>query len=139
MILELREIVYSKKAFISDVPVYACQECSNYELVPEVKEDLVDYLNSIGEVKERVSVSFADLYEPAYILKMLYSSSYSSLPEFQSKTQSAFDERIDMLLDLYRLAKSQSDTAWMKEINDRLEKVISFLQLNITPSLFCKG
>lgn len=137
MRMELRRLVYARKACICDVPVYACQDCSTYELMPLIKRDLVSYIGSLGEVRRRVRVSFADINEPASVLRDVLSSYSDSLQEFQQRYKAAFDDRIDMLLDLYRFAKVKDDSVWMMEISERLEKVIAFLHLKVDNSDFC--
>lgn len=137
MRMELRRLVYARKACICHVPVYACQNCSTYELMPLVKPDLLDYINSLGDVKSQTWVSFADIYEPVSVLREVLSSSSDSLQEFQQLYKAAFEDRVNMLLDLYRFAKMKDDSVWMDEIMTRLEKVNAFLQLKMENSDFC--
>ncbi|WP_234032802.1 hypothetical protein [Paenibacillus faecalis] len=137
MKLELRRLVYKRRTFISHVPVYACQHCPTYELMPLVKPDLLDYLNSLDGDKHQTRISFADIYEPVSILQDVLASYSGSIEEFQRCYKEAFEDRVNMLLDLYRFAKASNDTAWMDEIKARLEKVNAFLQLKMESSDFC--
>lgn len=139
MRMELRRLVYARKTNIYHVPVYACQNCSTYELMPLVKPDLLCYLNSLGDVKSQTEISFADIYEPVAVLREVLSSSSDSdsIEEFQQRYKEAFENRVNMLLDLYRFAKMNDDTAWMGEIKTRLEKVNAFLKLKTENSDFC--
>lgn len=137
MRVELRRLVYARKVCICHVPVFACQECSTYELIPLLKPDLVSYISSLGEVKRRIKVSFADIYEPASVLREVLSLSSDSLLEFQQRSKIAFDNRINMLLDLYQVAKIECDSAWMAEIKTRLEKMTAFEKLQQEYLDFC--
>ncbi|WP_244562769.1 hypothetical protein [Paenibacillus uliginis] len=105
--------------------------------MPLVKPDLLDYINSLGDVKSQTWVSFADIYEPVSVLREVLSSSSDSLQEFQQRYKAAFEDRVNMLLDLYRFAKMKDDSVWMDEIMTRLEKVNAFLQLKMENSDFC--
>ena len=129
MEMELRRLVYARKACICHVPVYTCRVCSTYELMPLVKPDLIAFIKSLGEVNTGIEVSFADINEPASVLREVLSTPDGSLEEFQQRCEAAFEDRINMLLDLYRFAKSQNDPAWVADIENRLEKVIAFSKL----------
>ncbi|WP_245640229.1 hypothetical protein [Paenibacillus dakarensis] len=118
-----------RKVRISHVPVYACQDCSAYELVPSIKPDLVCYIHSLGEVDSRMNVSFADTYEPAAVLREVLSLSLDSVQEIQKQCNIAFDDRINMLLDLYRVAKIKGDSVWIAEIQTRLRKLTAFMKI----------
>lgn len=137
MSVDLRRLVFARKVWISHVPVYACQDCSIYELLPLLKADLVCYISSLGDVKRRMQVSFADIYEPASVLRDVLSSSSDSLLEFQHRCKVAFDDRINQLLDLYRVAQLECDTEWMAEITTRLKKMTAFVQLQNEYLDFC--
>lgn len=137
MSVDLRRLVYSRKVCISHVPVYACQDCSTYELLPLLKPDLVCYIGSLGDVKSRMQVSFADIYEPASVLRDVLSSSSGSFLEFEHRCKIAFDDRINMLLDLYHVAKLECDPVWMAEITTRLKKMTAFVQLQKEYLDFC--
>lgn len=129
--IELRRLVYARRACICHVPVYACRSCSAYELLSVVKADLVEYVQSLGEVKKRIQVSFADICEPASVLRDALSTSLGSgsMQDYRQRCKEAYEERINMLLDLYQFAKRQSDAQWMSEIKKRLEKMNAFSQL----------
>lgn len=129
MELELRRLVYARKAYICHVPVYACRSCSGYELLSVVKTELVEYVRSLGEVKNRMRVSFADICEPASVLRNALKSSYGSIQNFRQRCREDYKERINMLLDLYQFAKNQNDAQWMSEIKKRLEKMNAFSKL----------
>lgn len=137
MRMELRKLIFSRRVFIYHVPVYACQDCSTYELIPILKQDIICYLSSLGDVKSQLKVSFADIYEPASVLRDALSSSSDSPLEFQLRCKTAFDDRINMLLDLYQVAKLETDSIWMAEITTRLEKMTAFAKLQKEYLDFC--
>lgn len=127
--IELRRLVYARRACICHVPVYACRSCSAYELLSVVKADLVEYVQSLGEVKNRIKVSFADICEPASVLRDALITSLDSIQDYRQRCKDAYEERINMLLDLYQFAKTQNDIQWISEIGKRLEKMNAFSKL----------
>ncbi|SEM38381.1 hypothetical protein SAMN04488688_11289 [Paenibacillus sp. cl141a] len=130
MKLELRKLIYERKNRICDVPVYACQACKKYELLPLIKPDLLRYLASINNETERIRVSFADVNEAAYVLREVFRTyDDDSSAEWQARCMEVFDERINMLLDLFRYAQSLADGDWMRQMEGRLEQLSAIKSL----------
>ena len=65
MELELRTVVYAKKVEIRNVPVFACTDCVSYEVLPPVKPDLTECINTLGEQPVKQDVSFGERNELA--------------------------------------------------------------------------
>ncbi|WP_036716870.1 hypothetical protein [Paenibacillus sp. JCM 10914] len=125
MKLELRKLIHERRTRICHVPVYACQNCKRHELLPLIKADLVRYLTSLSDQESsKIRVSFADVNEPAHVLREVFRTyADESADDFQVRCKEAFDERINMLLDLFRYAQTMKDADWMKQIEGRLEQV----------------
>lgn len=130
MNLELRKLIHERKTRIYHVPVYACQACKKYELLPLIKPDLLRYLASISNETGRIHVSFADVNESAYVLREVFRTyDDDSSVEWQTRCMEVFDERINMLLDLFRYAQTIGDGDWMRQIEGRLEQLSSIKSL----------
>lgn len=130
MKLELRKLIHERRTRIYHVPVYACQACKKYELLPLIKPDLLRYLASISNGTERIHVSFADVNESAYVLREVFRTyDDDSSVEWQTRCMEVFDERINMLLDLFRYAQNLCDGDWMREIEGRLEQLSTIKSL----------
>ncbi|MFI2857584.1 hypothetical protein ACH6EH_10595 [Paenibacillus sp. JSM ZJ436] len=78
-------------------------------------------------------ISLTDLYEPAALLKEILSGPLEDSFQLPEKCKDLIGEHINMLLDLYRFAKSEGDGDWMADINERLEAMTVFLK-SIQPS-----
>lgn len=124
MKLELRKLIHERKTRICHVPVYACGACKKYELLPLIKSELLQYLSSASHEPGRTRVSFADLNELAYVLREAFRSYESeSVAELQTRCKNVFDERVNMLLDLFSYAQGLGDNDWMRQIEGRLEQL----------------
>ncbi|MBT2287770.1 hypothetical protein J7E73_01250 [Paenibacillus albidus] len=78
----------------------------------------------MAEVRGRKKFSFAEKNEWANVLKETFASlTVSSMAELEMKVQTATQSRIDLLLDLYRLAGDVKDPGWMRETEQRLEQL----------------
>ncbi|OIA98837.1 hypothetical protein AK95_16835 [Paenibacillus sp. LC231] len=130
MKLELRKLIHERRTRIYHVPVYACQACKKYELLPLIKPDLLRYLASMSNETGRIHVSFADVNESAYVLREVFRTyDDDSSVEWQTRCMEVFDERINMLLDLFRYAQSLGDGDWMRQIEGRLEQLSTIKSL----------
>ncbi|MFB6474306.1 hypothetical protein ACFCW7_15815 [Paenibacillus glucanolyticus] len=49
--------------------------------------------------------------------------------ELQSRCMEAFDDRINMLLDLFRYAQNMGDDDWMRQMEGRLEQLSAIKSL----------
>lgn len=130
MKLELRKLIHERKTRICHVPVYACQACKKYELLPLIKSELLRYLSSSGQESRRTRVSFADINESAYVLREAFRTyGGDSVAELQARCMKVFDERVNMLLDLFSYAQNLGDDDWMRQIEGRLEQLSSIKSL----------
>lgn len=130
MKLELRKLIHERKTRICHVPVYACQACKKYELLPLIKSELLRYLSSPGHEPRRTRVSFADINESAYVLREAFRTyEGDSVAELQARCMEVFDERVNMLLDLFSYAQNLGDDDWMRQIEGRLEQLSSIKSL----------
>ncbi|WP_215175597.1 hypothetical protein [Paenibacillus albidus] len=124
MTIHMHTLIYNSIVKISDVPVYTCQACSRYEPLPNIKRDLGGFIAELAEVRGRKKFSFAEKNEWANVLKETFASlTVSSMAELEMKVQTATQSRIDLLLDLYRLAGDVKDPGWMRETEQRLEQL----------------
>ncbi|QCT02329.1 hypothetical protein E6C60_1613 [Paenibacillus algicola] len=133
MELNLRTLFFSKKESITHVPVNVCEDCGVYELLPCIKQEVVNYVTSVKAGQSGGEISLTDLYEPAALLKEILSGPLEDSFQLPEKCKDLIGEHINMLLDLYRFAKSEGDGDWMADINERLEAMTVFLK-SIQPS-----
>ncbi len=124
MSLHMHSLFYSTKVKITHVPVYTCKECSGYKPLPYVKQDLGELVVKLNESASRSNVSFADRNELANVLKETISGVIEGgLPELEHRIRTAIQIRIDLLLDIYQLAKGAGDPMWMAQTGRRLSQL----------------
>lgn len=130
MNLELRMLIHQKRTRIYDVPVYVCEKCENYEVLAPIKPYVIRYITSIDECLEDADVSLAELNESVHVLyNVLRGSDHETEAEVFIRFKEAFDDRINMLLDLFGCAQKMKDEAWMQQIQERLEQLSEFALL----------
>ena len=130
MKLELRKLIHERRTRIYHVPVYACQACKKYELLPIIKPDLLRYLASISNETGRIHVSFADVNESAYVLREVFRTyDDDSSVEWQTRCMEVLMSGSISLLDLFRYAQSLGDGDWMRQIEGRLEQLSTIKSL----------
>lgn len=135
MALHMHSLFYSAKVKITHVPVYTCRECSCYEPLPFIKRDLGKFVGKLNASLPRRDFSFADRNELANVLKESISGVIAGgIPELEQNIRVAIKARIDMLLDIYRIAKDSADLNWMEETGLRL----SNLTFQTTENAKCK-
>ena len=120
MPVKLRTVIFSGKVEIDNVPVYTCPSCSRSEVFPEVKPDLTGLIGKLGERPAKQIYLFNEWNEWADLLVEAYHDCKLSDHEAIRRRTG---ERIDMLLDLYNIAKSAHDADWMADIHKRLEQL----------------
>lgn len=124
MTLHMHSLFYSTKVKITHVPVYTCKECSCYNPLPYIKQDLAKLVAKLNGSVPRSNVSFADRNELANVLKEAISGVIEGgLPELEHKIRTAVQIRTDLLLDIYQLAKDAGDPYWMEETGVRLSQI----------------
>ncbi|MFD1955111.1 hypothetical protein ACFSL6_13260 [Paenibacillus thailandensis] len=120
MVMKLRTVIYSGKVEIDNVPVFSCSECSRSEVIPEVKPDLTGLISQLGAEPTKQILLFNECNEWADLL--VEAGAGKKLPE-DVEVKRLAEERVNMLLDLYLLAQTLNDEAWINEISRRLEQL----------------
>ncbi|QQE75551.1 hypothetical protein KDJ56_06185 [Brevibacillus composti] len=116
----LRNVVYRKRVKITNVPVQVCQDdgCSHLQVIDVVKEDLKDLMENLGHNPQRQSIEFEQVSELSHMLLLI------ARQEEDATVREALEERVNELLDLFLLAQSLGDQDWMKELRQRLTKIM---------------
>ncbi|CAM5784975.1 MULTISPECIES: hypothetical protein [Brevibacillus] len=120
MEIMLRNVVYRKRVKILNVPVQVCQNdhCSHSQVVDVVKEDLKELMENLGQYPERQNIEFEDVSELSHLLVLIANQ------EEDATVRQALEERVNELLDLFLLAQSLGDQEWMRELRQRLTKIM---------------
>ncbi|MBW4083633.1 hypothetical protein [Paenibacillus sp. S150] len=125
MTIHMHTLIYSAKIKITHVPVYTCGECGRYEPLPFIKHDLGKLIKELGETPSKRHLSFADRNEWASVLKETFANGLfaGGMSEVEETIRAAIQGRIDLLLDVYRLAVDLTDRKWMEETGSRLSQL----------------
>ncbi|MEJ8543974.1 hypothetical protein [Brevibacillus borstelensis] len=120
MEITLRNVVYRKRVKILNVPVQVCQNdrCSHSQVVDVVKEDLKELMGNLGQHPKRQNIEFEDVSELSHLLVLIANQ------EEDATVRQALEERVNELLDLFLLAQSLGDQEWMRELRQRLTKIM---------------
>ncbi|MGW8957241.1 hypothetical protein [Paenibacillus sp. NPDC055715] len=125
--LELRKVIYADKVEILHVPVFSCPSCFSSEVLQHVTKDIKELLQNLGSEPTARSISFARNNELAEIIRMLVlEESDNPNVDWQSSLEERMELRINLLLDLYRYARSQGDEDWMNDVQKRLVQLSGF-------------
>jgi hypothetical protein len=120
MKMKLRTVIYSGKVEIDNVPIYSCTTCNRSEVFPEVKPDLSGLIAQLGAQPDKQTFLFNECNEWASIL-------VDAKADKQQTDRTAFErlveQRINKLLDLYLLAQTLNDEAWILDLKKRLEQI----------------
>ncbi|GIP14436.1 hypothetical protein J40TS1_00780 [Paenibacillus montaniterrae] len=122
MNLKLRTVIFSGRVEIDNVPIYTCNACSHSEVIPEVKKDLSGLIQELGACPEKQSYLFNECNEWANIL-VEYKLTQKTAQSAQYKLEQMVEQRTNDLLDLYLLAQSLQDDAWLESIRKRLQQI----------------
>jgi len=120
MTMKLRTVIYSGKVEIDNVPIYSCTACSRSEVFPEVKPDLTGLIGKLGAKPVKQTYLFNEWNEWADLLVEAYHARRST---DAAVVKPMIEERINMLLDLYAIAQSTGDEAWIADIHKRLTQL----------------
>ncbi|MCF2936867.1 hypothetical protein L1N85_00300 [Paenibacillus alkaliterrae] len=120
MKMKLRTVIYSGKVEIDNVPIYSCPTCNKSEVFPEVKPDLTGLIAQLGAQPDKQTFLFNECNEWA---DLLVEAKVDKLKTDQNAVEKLIGQRINKLLDLYLLARSLNDEAWVTDINKRLEQI----------------
>lgn len=125
MTIHMHTLIYSAKIKITHVPVYTCGVCARYEPLPFIKKELGKLIGELGDTSSRRHLSFADRNEWASVLKEAFASGIfpGGISELEETIHKAIQGRIDVLLDVYRLAGELADRSWMEETGLRLAQL----------------
>ncbi|WP_042199363.1 hypothetical protein [Paenibacillus camerounensis] len=125
MTIHMHTLVYSAKTKITHVPVYTCGVCSRYEPLPSIKKELGKLIGELEPTISRRRLSFAERNEWASVLKEVFSAGVfpGGFTELEENMGKAVQARIDVLLDVYRLAVELADLQWMEETGSRLSQL----------------
>ncbi len=117
MVMKLRTLIYSGKVEIDNVPIYSCPSCKRSEVFAEVKTDLTGLIGKLGTHPVKQTYLFNEWNEWADLLVEAFHDKRMSDP---AAVMRLMEGRIDTLLDLYTVAKSCGDEAWMEDVHKRL-------------------
>lgn len=125
MTIHMHTLIYSARVKITDVPVYTCGRCGRYEPLLVIKHDLGLLIGELAGMPERRQLSFADRNEWAALLKETFASGMfmGGMTELEEAIRSGIQGRIDLLLDVYRIAVELADYEWMEETGIRLSQL----------------
>ncbi|AIQ12636.1 hypothetical protein [Paenibacillus durus] len=124
MTIHMHTLIYKAKVKIASVPVFMCRSCFHYEPHPAVKRDLSLVIQELGSQPQRYSFSFAERNEWASVLNDAFITFKGEDCDLEQIVQEAMSDRIDLLLDLFRIASKAADPEWMGEIESRLLMLI---------------
>lgn len=120
MKMKLRTVIYSGKVEIDNVPIYSCSTCNRSEVFPEVKPDLTGLIAQLGAQPNKQTFLFNECNEWA---DLLVEAKADKQQTDQSAVERLIEDRINKLLDLYLLAQTLNDEAWITDLNKRLEQI----------------
>jgi hypothetical protein len=129
MNLGFRLVIFEGIYEIDRVPIYECEDCSYYEVLPEVKSDLTDLLAELKKEQPNGRVYFTEQNELADLIFGIYRQwNRTESASFESLLEQQCEERINLLLDLYGGAKNMGDLDWMNEIFKRLSQLSKYVK-----------
>ncbi|MGM0879476.1 MAG: hypothetical protein ACQEXQ_00340 [Bacillota bacterium] len=120
MKMKLRTVIYSGKVEIDNVPIYSCSTCNRSEVFPEVKPDLTGLIAQLGAQPNKQTFLFNECNEWA---DLLVEAKADKQQTDHSAVERLIEDRINKLLDLYLLAQTLNDEAWITDLNKRLEQI----------------
>jgi hypothetical protein len=124
MILHMHSLIVNAKARITHVPVYTCRECASYEPLSFIKADLGKLVRELTGQSPVGDFSFTTRNELASVLKESLSERIiGGFQELEMMIQEVIQARVDMLLDIYRIAGALADPHWMEDTSRRLAQL----------------
>lgn len=129
MNLGFRLVIFEGIYKIDRVPIYECEDCDFYEVLPEVKSDLTDLLAELKKEPPSGRIYFTERNELADLIFSIDRQWDGTESEsFESLLEQQCEDRINMLLDLYSGAKNLGDLDWMNDISKRLSQLSKFVK-----------
>ncbi|MDR9852826.1 hypothetical protein RJP21_04300 [Paenibacillus sp. VCA1] len=130
--LELRTVKYTRSVTIRHVPVLVCNQCLTYELIPTMRSDLKKYVELLGPRPKQTTFSMKDYHELADVIYGVLADAACPNEGLDAKIEHEIQERINLLLDMYRLAESMNDDGWISDIRQRLSQLSVILpEMNV--------
>ncbi|MBH5316800.1 hypothetical protein I6N90_03115 [Paenibacillus sp. GSMTC-2017] len=120
MTMKLRTVIYSGKVEIDNVPIFSCTSCKRSEVIPEVKPDLTGLIAKLGADPSKGTLLFNECNEWA---DLLVEAKVNKCQPNTVEVQALIEQRINMLLDMYLLAQTLNDEAWIVDLNKRLQQI----------------
>lgn len=129
MNLGFRLVIFEGIYEIDRVPIYECEDCSYYEVLPEVKTDLTDMLAKLKRERTEERIDFTERNELADLIFGIYRQwNRMEASSFEALLEQQCEEKINLLLDLFGCAKNLGDTEWMGDISKRLAQLSKFIK-----------
>jgi hypothetical protein len=124
MNLHMHSLIFNTKMKITHVPVYTCPECASYEPLQFIKADLGKLVKELSGEDSGKDFLFTERNELTSVLKESLSETIiGGISELETIIRERIQSRVDMLLDIYRLAEKLSDQHWMEETSRRLSQL----------------
>ncbi|MFD3258588.1 hypothetical protein ACE3MQ_08280 [Paenibacillus lentus] len=128
MSLDFRVLIFEGVIEIDRVPIFECEKCSHYEVLPAVKPDLLALLGELKASGEQGLVLFNEVNELADVMFSIFRSwNQTESPSFEVLLEQKCKERINLLLDVFGCAKEMNDGEWMDDISKRLSQMSDFV------------
>lgn len=128
MSLDFRVLIFGGVIEIDRVPIFECEQCSHYEVLPAVKSDLLALLGELKESEEQGLVLFNEVNELADVMFHIFRTwNQTESPSFEVLLEQKCKERINLLLDVYGCAKEMNDRDWMEDISKRLSQISDYV------------
>lgn len=118
MSIGVRNVIFSNKVSIENVPVYACGQCERHEVLPDVKRHLTEMIHQLGGRPEKQTIPFHESNELAFLI---HEATKKERREISLDV--IVRERVNQLLDLMLLARSLNDELWSEELRGRLSQI----------------
>lgn len=132
MKLELRTVMYTRSVMIRHVPVLVCDYCLTYELIPSMRPDLKKCVDLLGPDPSINSFSLTEYHELARLIYEVLAEGDYSEDSLKQILEHEIQERINLLLDLYGMAESLQDQAWVSDLRLRLSQLSVILpEMNV--------
>lgn len=126
--LELRTVMYTRNVIIRHVPVMICDDCSNYELIASMKPALKKCVETLGERPSRRSFSLVEHHELAGLIHDVFSrTNHLTRCDIEDLIEVEINDRINLLLDVYRFAECSQDSEWVANIRVRLSQLSAMM------------
>lgn len=128
MTLGFRLVILDNKYQIDRVPIFECDDCEKYEVLPMIKNNLKNLMAELKERGQEGRVHFSEVNDFGYVLYESYKTweHNGDIQSFEVLFEQGCEARINHLLDLYSYAKKANDQNWMNEISDRLASLSEF-------------